>query len=67
MRQGKPPEAPGEAVPQRQATEAEAEFWEGVKDSTDPDEVALYIEQFPHGAFVEQARRKIAELGGKAG
>jgi serine/threonine-protein kinase len=46
-------------------TEAEKEFWEGVKDSTDPDEIGLYIEQFPQGAFVAQAQKKIAELGGK--
>jgi serine/threonine-protein kinase len=43
-------------------TEAEKEFWEGVKDSTDPDELALYVEQFPHGAFVALANKKIAEL-----
>ena len=46
-------------------TEAEKEFWDGVKDSTDADEVALYIDQFPHGAFVELARKKIAALNGK--
>lgn len=60
--EGKPPEEPGEVV---QATEAEKEFWDGVKDSDDPDEVALYIEQFPGGAFVALAQRRIAELGGK--
>ena len=45
-------------------TEAEKEFWDGVKDSTDPDEISLYIEQFPQGAFVAQAQKKIAELKG---
>jgi len=43
-------------------SEAEKEFWEGVKDSTDADELSLYIEQFPNGAFVAQAKKKIAEL-----
>ena len=43
-------------------SEAEKEFWEGVKDSTDADELSLYIEQFPSGAFVAQAKKKIAEL-----
>ncbi|HKU45847.1 MAG TPA: serine/threonine-protein kinase [Burkholderiales bacterium] len=43
-------------------TEAEKEFWDGVKDSTDPDEISLYIEQFPQGAFVAQAQTKISEL-----
>jgi len=46
-------------------SEAEAEFWAGVKDSDDPEEVELYIEQFPQGAFVELARKKIAALRGK--
>ena len=55
------PGAKGSGAP----SEAEKEFWEGVKDSTDPDEVSLYIEQFPQGAFVALAKKKIAELGGK--
>ena len=54
--------AAGQAV---EPTEAEKEFWDGVKDSTDADEIALYIEQFPHGAFVALAKKKIAALGGK--
>ncbi len=77
--EGKAPEAPGEQAvqPGGAATaalaaaadagnsEVEAEFWEGVKDSDDPDELALYVEQFPRGAHVEQAKRRIAELSGK--
>jgi eukaryotic-like serine/threonine-protein kinase len=43
-------------------SEADKEFWEGVKDSDDPDELELYIEQFPQGAFVELARRRMSEL-----
>ena len=46
-------------------SEAETEFWNGVKDSDDPEELALYIEQFPNGAYVELAQRKVAELRGK--
>jgi serine/threonine-protein kinase len=45
-------------------TEAEMEFWREVKDSDDPEELELYIEQFPQGVYVELARKKIAELGG---
>ena len=62
--------APAAAAPaaapkaQRQGTEAEMEFWRAIKDSDDPEELELYIEQFPHGVYVELARRKIAELGG---
>ena len=55
------PDAKGPGAP----SEAEKEFWEGVKDSTDPDEISLYIEQFPQGAFVALAQKKIAELAGK--
>lgn len=36
-----------------------------MKDSDDPEEVELYIEQFPQGAFVALARQKIAALRGK--
>ncbi|HEY3077240.1 MAG TPA: serine/threonine-protein kinase [Burkholderiales bacterium] len=73
--EGKAPEDPNEAPPAGLVVpsgpppggEAEKEFWEGVKDSTDPDDLALYVEQFPQGVFVEAARRRIAELGGKKG
>jgi serine/threonine-protein kinase len=41
---------------------AEKEFWDGVKDSDDPEEVGLYLEQFPNGAFAEPARQKIGTL-----
>jgi eukaryotic-like serine/threonine-protein kinase len=48
------------------ASEAEKEFWEGVKDSEDAEEVALYIAQFPRGAFVSLAEQKLAALRAKA-
>jgi len=77
--EGKAPEAPGEPVvqPGGAATakvaavadagnsEVEAEFWEGVKDSDDPDEIGLYLEQFPNGAHAAEAKRRLAELSGK--
>ncbi|MGQ0656386.1 MAG: serine/threonine protein kinase [Betaproteobacteria bacterium] len=69
---GEAPEDPGEVVaaPTGAAavapgSEAEKEFWEGVKDSDDPDDLALYVEQFPHGVFVTEAKKRIAELDGK--
>jgi serine/threonine-protein kinase len=74
--EGKPPEDPEEVAPQlppalkalqAQDNEAEKEFWNEVKDSSDPDELALYIEQFPHGAFAAQARERIAALRGGKG
>jgi eukaryotic-like serine/threonine-protein kinase len=72
--EGKPPEDPDEvlakplpAIPSRapsaQETEAEAEFWEEVKDSSDAEDLKLYVEQFPHGKFVEEAKKRIAALG----
>ena len=69
---GKEPEAPAIAAPKaavapaasasRGGGEADKEFWEGVKDSDDPDDVKLYLEQFPEGTFAEQAKQKIAAL-----
>jgi eukaryotic-like serine/threonine-protein kinase len=63
--EGKAPEEPGEILPTGKASEAEQEFWDGVKDSTDADEIALYVEQFPNGAFVGLAQKRIGELTGK--
>ncbi|HEX2650767.1 MAG TPA: serine/threonine-protein kinase [Burkholderiales bacterium] len=74
--EGKAPEEPGEApiaVPGVAAaeandgsgSEADVEFWNDVKDSTDPDEIELYLEQFSHGKFAAEARKKLAAL--KAG
>jgi eukaryotic-like serine/threonine-protein kinase len=63
--QGKPIDDTTQFLAQAVGSAAETEFWNGVKDSDDPEELALYIEQFPHGAFVEQARRRVAALRGK--
>jgi serine/threonine-protein kinase len=64
-----PPPAPAKAGAAASATgtEAEKEFWDEVKDSTDPDDVALYLEQFPTGTFAAQAQKKVAELRAKKG
>jgi serine/threonine-protein kinase len=73
--EGKPPEDPDEVLlkplpavpspePEAQGGEAEAEFWEGVKDSDDPEDLKLYVEQFPRGLFIAEAKRRIAALGG---
>ena len=76
--EGKPPEDPDEVLakplpsmpppaPAAHESEAETEFWDGVKDSDDPEDLKLYIEQFPHGAHIAQAKQRIAALGGEAG
>ena len=61
--------APDEAAAKKNAgnSEADKEFWEEVKDSDDPDELELYLEQFPSGAFVDLARRRMSELQAKKG
>ncbi len=58
------PARPRAAPAQQQGNEAEMEFWREVKDSDDPEEIELYIEQFPRGVYVELARKKITDLGG---
>ena len=38
------------------------EFWRGVHDSNDPDEMELYLERFPQGLYVDLAKRRIARM-----
>jgi eukaryotic-like serine/threonine-protein kinase len=75
---GKPPEDPNEVLAKplpvapapapapasSHGSEAETEFWEDVKDSDDPEDLKLYLEQFPRGVYTAEAKRRIAELGG---
>jgi serine/threonine protein kinase len=65
--EGKSPDDPDATVPipGAKSNEAELEFWNEVKDSDDPEEIQLYIEQFPRGEFVDMARRRMAALGAK--
>ena len=76
LAESKEPEAPAIAAPAKAASapapgnsaaggEAEKEFWNEVKDSKDPEDVKLYLEQFPDGAFAELAKSKLVELGGE--
>jgi Protein kinase domain len=50
------------ARPQAQASDAEVEFWRAIQNSTDPDELEFYLEQFPEGTYAQLARHKIAKL-----
>jgi serine/threonine protein kinase len=43
-------------------SEAEKEFWNEVKDSEEPEDIELYLEQFPRGVFAQQAKDKLAAL-----
>ena len=71
--EGKPPEDPNEVLAKPAgaaasvANEADTEFWNEVKNSSDPDELALYLDQFPAGAYAPLCRKKIAELSEKKG
>ena len=47
--------------------EVEVEFWRSIKDSDDPEDFELYVQQFPRGAYAKLAERKIAKLRKDAG
>ena len=42
--------------------EVELEFWRSIKDSDDPEDYQLYLDQFPRGTYAVLAQRKIAKL-----
>jgi serine/threonine-protein kinase len=67
--EGKSPEDPEATVPvpSAKSSDAELEFWNEVKDSDDPEDIKLYLEQFPRGEFVDLARRRVEQLGAKKG
>ena len=54
------------AKPESHGSEIEIEFWRSIQSSNDPDELELYLEQFPEGPYAKLARHKIAKLRGIA-
>ncbi len=58
------PPASAPAPSEAQGTEVELEFWGAIKDTDDPEELELYLQNFPHGVYTALARRKMAELRG---
>lgn len=44
------------------ASDTELEFWRSIQNRDDLDELELYVDQFPHGAYSQLARLKIAKL-----
>jgi hypothetical protein len=42
-----------------QADEVEIEFWDSIKQSTNPLEYRVYLEQYPEGAFAPLARARL--------
>src|SRR3954471_3628633 len=67
--EGKPPKEaaqPAKAASHSKAGgEADKEFWNEVKNSTDADEIELYLEQFPDGTYAGEAQSKLAALRAK--
>ena len=61
--QGGPAEEGAQAAQAPSANqEAELEFWRAIKDSGDPEDYELYLQQFPKGTYAVLAQRKIAKL-----
>ena len=48
--------------PEARASDTELEFWRSIQNRDDLDELELYVDQFPHGAYSQLARLKIAKL-----
>ena len=59
-----PPQSGDPATDEQRESEVELEFWQAIKDTDDPEELDLYLEEFPQGAHAELARRKVAKLRG---
>ncbi len=65
-----PTVAPVTSEDEQRGSEVELEFWHAIKDTDDPEELELYLEEFPQGTFLELAQNKLAALrhpGGQAG
>lgn len=48
--------------PTAQDMAVEMAFWDTVKDSSDKNEMAAYLEQYPEGSFIELARSRLQGL-----
>ena len=46
----------------QRGSEVELEFWRAIKDSDDPEELELYLKEFPQGVYSDLARQKLAQL-----
>jgi len=43
-------------------TQAEVVLWKSIENSTNPEDFQTYLSQYPQGAFVELAKRHLADL-----
>ncbi|MGF1527454.1 MAG: hypothetical protein ACFCBW_11780 [Candidatus Competibacterales bacterium] len=46
-----------------EATAVEQLVWQSIQDSREPEDFRAYLESFPNGAFVAEARERLAALG----
>nr|WP_281068724.1 serine/threonine-protein kinase [Ramlibacter agri] len=44
--------------------ELELVYWKDVKDTTDPEDLHLFLEKFPTGIYADLARRRLRKLAG---
>src|SRR4029077_8409741 len=52
----------GSAPEPPQADEVEIEFWDSIKQRTNPLEYRVYVEQYPEGSFAPLARTRLQSV-----
>jgi uncharacterized caspase-like protein len=57
-----PSQQPADEQPPAVALSSDAEFWFGIKDTTDPKNFEDYLQQYPKGRFAMLAKRKVEAL-----
>nr|VFJ55039.1 MAG: WD domain-containing protein, G-beta repeat-containing protein [Candidatus Kentron sp. FW] len=62
VERGKPPVVQRNESPASGNTTLDLEFWNGIKESQDPDLYRAYLEQFPNGTFAAIARKRIEKF-----
>nr|VFJ72030.1 MAG: WD domain-containing protein, G-beta repeat-containing protein [Candidatus Kentron sp. FW] len=62
VERGKPPVVQRNESPASGNTTLDLEFWNGIKQSQDPDLYRAYLKQFPNGTFAAIARKRIEKF-----
>lgn len=55
---------PSASLPEPSRMGADEALWSALKDSSNPAEVAIYLNRFPSGRHAEEARARLGELAG---